>query len=294
MLRVHEGPAYYWSDPQNFKESTRDKGATDSLRQLAARIDGIVHVVASDPFERCVHAIPVLQAHRSDACFARAFLGLRHEHESIAIGEWQWSQQHGVDGGEDGRVGADAKRERQPDGQRETGSVTECADGVTDVTHGGIHPACDIHVTRSLALHDGIAELKARPSACLGSTGAFALEIIGALGEMKGDLALDVAFDFSRSDSIDQTMQPSHLCVPCRSGSSRTLRITKHASDAFCEAGPALLFQCQLLAPLCRERVEARFTVLLRHTPLGLQPALLFHPVKRRVERAFLDAQEVR
>src|SRR4030095_5848 len=80
-----------------------------------------------------------------------------------------------------------------------------------------------------------------------------------------------------------------------KSGSSRTTPssdIPKHSTDTLGEAGPALLFDRQLSAPLRRDRVEASFTVLFSQAPLRLQPALLFHPMKCRIERAFLAPQE--
>ena len=50
---------------------------------------------------------------------------------------------------------------------------------------------------------------------------------------------------------------------------------------------------CVAFADLDVPESEAGFSVLLGDAPLGFQPALLLHAVQGRVERAFLDAEQV-
>jgi hypothetical protein len=139
------------------------------------------------------------------------FLADDHQFVSIFVG--QRAQEDSVHNAEDSGVGANAKRQRQDDCQREAGSVAERADSITDVTHRDIDPACDLDVACPLPLDGRIAEPESSLAACLGRASAFALEIVGAFGKMKRELALDVAFDPSGPDGIEQATQPGHVRV---------------------------------------------------------------------------------
>jgi hypothetical protein len=78
--------------------------------------------------------------------------------------------------------------------------VTESTNGVANVPDRGIYPACHVHIARPFTLDNWIAESQSRQAACLAGTGAFALEIVGALGEMKRDLAINSAVDLFRPE----------------------------------------------------------------------------------------------
>ena len=138
---------------------------------------------------------------------------LEDSDEAVAIREGQWPQQNGIDGGEDRGVGADAKRQRQHDRQCEAGSVSERAHGVTDVPHRGIHPAGDIDVTSSLALDDWVAELNSRPPSASSATDALRMQLVGALGDVERDLALDVAFEPVQDGPRCETSKPGHALL---------------------------------------------------------------------------------
>src|SRR5262245_65236763 len=56
---------------------------------------------------------------------------------------------------------------------------------------------------------------------------------------------------------------------------------------------PVFLFGRELLPPGLRELVELRRPVRLRRAPLGLDPVLLLETMKRRIERALGDLQDV-
>jgi hypothetical protein len=56
---------------------------------------------------------------------------------------------------------------------------------------------------------------------------------------------------------------------------------------------PALFFDAELPAPLSRDLVRARAAVMFRRNLSRSYPAGLFHPVERRIQRTFLDAQGI-
>ena len=56
---------------------------------------------------------------------------------------------------------------------------------------------------------------------------------------------------------------------------------------------PVLAFLGELAAAVAREPVVLGLAVVLRRVPFRVDPALLLQPVKRRVERALIDAQHV-
>ena len=67
----------------------------------------------------------------------------------------------------------------------------------------------------------------------------------------------------------------------------------QHEVDAGRQALPLRDFGLELLAARLRQRVEARAAVVLRRAPFGRDPALVFEPVDRGIERALLDPQQV-
>src|SRR5690348_14736298 len=55
---------------------------------------------------------------------------------------------------------------------------------------------------------------------------------------------------------------------------------------------PALLLGLELLAAARRQFVNTRAAAVLFGDPLGADPVLFFHPVQRRVQRPFFNAQD--
>src|SRR5262249_34439768 len=105
-------------------------------------------------------------------------------------------------------------------------------------------------------------------------------------GEVKGELAVDVALDPAWPKGVPDTLKPRHDRTP-------PSRVSKYAANAFGELRPALLFESELLAALGGKGVEARVAVLLGDVPLRPHPAVPLHAMQRRVERPFLDAQQI-
>src|SRR5438045_3188332 len=78
--------------------------------------------------------------------------------------------------------------------------------------------------------------------------------------------------------------------------SSRSLmwssRRLQYLGDGQAQALPAVRLLVELLAPGPGEGVVAGPPVVLRLSPLRLDPASLRHPIERRVERALLHPQD--
>src|SRR5260370_14424852 len=70
------------------------------------------------------------------------------------------------------------------------------------------------------------------------------------------------------------------------SASFRALGVPEHTLNAFPQALPAFLFQCQLPSSFVGEGVEASLSVLFGGPPLSADPAVLFHSMEGGVERS--------
>src|SRR2546430_1412059 len=100
------------------------------------------------------------------------------------------------------------------------------------------------------------------------------------------------------SRSSQDIAPPFSARVPCRAppGAGRTAsdsRVAQHTLDAALQPRPALLLERELLPAGPRDGVEARLAILLGHTPLGPQPAILRHAMQRGIQRSFFDAEKV-
>jgi len=49
----------------------------------------------------------------------------------------------------------------------------------------------------------------------------------------------------------------------------------------------------QLLAPLLRKRIKARFAMVLAYAPLGANPVLLFQPLQGYIQRSMFDKKDI-
>lgn len=78
----------------------------------------------------------------------------------------------------------------------------------------GVQPACHVYVARALGLGRQAAELA--PGALPGVIGSQSAghEIVGALGHMERQLAIDVAPEAARTEDVEQTMKPGHRGTP--------------------------------------------------------------------------------
>src|SRR4030095_11342934 len=101
---------------EDVEEAGGDFHVPHSFGKLAARIDDFTEHVAGDAVEGRIQPNPVLQADRGDPGLADSFVKLLELDEAIGIRVRQRAQEHRIDGGEDGAVGADAQRPRQYDG----------------------------------------------------------------------------------------------------------------------------------------------------------------------------------
>ena len=96
--------------------------------------------------------MPVVEIGRRDGAAAGAgvppMVGDRDDTLGIRIGER--AQEHGVDDGEDGGIGADAERERRDRQQRERRLAAKGTPGVAEVLDEAIHSGLDGLASRSV------------------------------------------------------------------------------------------------------------------------------------------------
>ena len=79
------------------------------------------------------------------------------------------------------------------DGQGKARCASERPDGVTHIAEERIERLRDIHVSRSFALDDRVAELEPGVALRLVVVQSFGAELVTAFGEMKGQLTIEVA-----------------------------------------------------------------------------------------------------
>src|SRR6185437_9865303 len=116
-------------------------------------------------------------------------------------------------------------------------------------------------------------------------------EVVGALGKVKLELAIEVARVAVGAEEVAEAAKPGHGKLLSRENVASG--VAEHTPHAFGEARPAFLFGGELLAALRRDGVEARIAILFRHSPRGAHPASLLHAVQGRVERALFDTEQV-
>jgi len=89
--------------------------------------------------------------------------------------------------------------------------------GEAEVAQEHIEPAGDVHVACPFGLRGQIAELAPRAAHRFLAGNAFGLELIGALGEVEGEFALDLALQASAGENVANSSIPGHIEVPRRS-----------------------------------------------------------------------------
>src|SRR5713101_4789779 len=71
------------------------------------------------------------------------------------------------------------------------------------------------------------------------------------------------------------------------------LREPQHLCDGLRQLRPLFLLFGKALLPRAGDRVETRAAVVRRRVPRRFDPAEMFHAMERRIQRAFLDSQNV-
>jgi hypothetical protein len=202
MLVVGERASERRADAPDVEKARRHDGPPHPFRQIARSIDHVVGEVPGDGLERRVEAVPVLEAHGRDIRPSRPIVNLRQLHEPIAVGKRQRPEQDGADGGEHRTVGADAKSEHHHHRERKGGRASQRPDRMAEVAEAGVHPGRDVHVASLLAQDDRIAEPCSGASCRFVGSHAFGADLVGALGDVECQLALDVALDPRRAKRV--------------------------------------------------------------------------------------------
>ena len=184
-------------------------------------------------------------------------------------------------------VGADADREREDGRDREDRLLEQRAHAAAHVGDERLEPDDQVVLADVVALDGVIPEAAARFETRRFGRGAGGDQLVGALGDVERELAIDVVGDLPGAEDVDQSGEPGHR------GLLRRLRGLQHALDAGPQPCPALFLERQLLPPGPGDGVVARLPVLVGDAPFGLEPAGLGHAVQRGIERPFLDAQQI-
>src|SRR5881394_4183279 len=139
LLRRREAVPDLWAQLEHIQQVGRDRCGLD-----VAWVSGARQVVALRPggrdsgevLRQRAQVVEVWERHAEPHASEPG----RHDlDEPIRSGVRQRLEQHTVDRAEDGRVGADAKREREHGNGREAGALGEGADGVTEILEQSVH-----------------------------------------------------------------------------------------------------------------------------------------------------------
>ena len=115
--------------------------------------------------------------------------------EAIRLRKRQRPKQNSIDGGENGSVGARAKRQSQDDGQGEARRPKQRAYAVSDVSEKSLDANRDIRITCPFGMKGGISESPPRLPAGLVCVETVRTEFVCAFGKVEGNLAFDVALN---------------------------------------------------------------------------------------------------
>ena len=141
-----------------------------------------------------VETIPVFEASGCDDGDRRFTPGvvLPDGHELIALREWKRAQDDGVDGGEDGGVGADAERKREDDSYGEPRCLAQKAKGGAGVEAGGFEERGSVNFAKLLG--DLLAAAEVDPGFAAGFFGREAPGFIvaGEGVDVEGNLAMEI------------------------------------------------------------------------------------------------------
>ena len=119
--------------------------------------------------------MPFFETNRRDVGLRRPFLRLGEPHEAVAVRKRERLQQHGINGGKHGGVGADAEGKRQHDRDGETRRSPQRTNRIADITNRAVCPQRDVHIPGTPGLNRQVAEL---PSCAAG--GLLITETLGA------------------------------------------------------------------------------------------------------------------
>ena len=150
---------------------------------------------------------------------------LGDHHELVAVRVRQRPQQELIDDGEDGGVAADAKGQRQNDGQREARTAPEATNGVLDVSPDIFHDAHRPLVVAALLESRQIAEPPPGGALRIGVAQPVTSVVACERIDMERHLALHVAIPRARLEQCEYATKEarwshSHVRLPARARSA--------------------------------------------------------------------------
>ena len=261
--RADDGPAL--ARPGNAIERT--------CRRLDIGVERVVRVRIGNI------ALPELREIEVDAIdLARiAQIGGRPEHEA-------------VDDAKECRVRAEAERDRENDRGGEPRAPAQSARGPAQVLPQCVEQREPARIAgRLLHLLDASER---EPS--LASRFVFRQSI----GDQPVGLDVDVKLNFVRKLALDVTATEERAETETEIAQQVAQHLACSARlqdepDRGHQLRPRVRLGLELLASAPRELVVLCAPIVLRHAPLGLDPAAAFEPVQRRVQRAGLDVELV-
>ena len=137
-----------------------------------------------------------------------------------------------------------------------------------------------LHV-KALLLAAHAAELAPCLPACLFLAQALPLQLLGFQFNVRLHF-------FSKIFRAAFAVEHAHASSDCTAGLASRIRPTARVSRRH-----SLVFCSELFAALCSQRIEARFAVVVTHSPLGGNQLLLFQPLQSYIQRSMFNEKHV-
>ena len=118
---------------------------------------------------------------------------------------------------EHGGVGADADGEREDGGEAEDRIAPQPAQPLPQIGEERLQPDEHVAIARVLLLQCDTAEPPPRLAPRVPGRRARGHQVVGALVEMKGDLAVDLVGDLVGAEDVADAREPGHDLPPRRS-----------------------------------------------------------------------------
>ncbi len=212
---------------------------------------------------------------------ARSFrIVLVDAHKLIGFREREGLKQDGVDGGEDGTVGADGESEGEDHRDRESGRFPDEAEGGFEIGDSGVEKADAVDISQFFLDLFPPAELQHCMAAGFGGRHPRGDVVIHELFDVKAKLGIKLR--------VERAFPKDRFPSEHRGLLFGRLKYVPHGSG---KAVPVRFLARQLLAALGRQFVKLSLPAVVGLAPLRCEPPSFFQAMQRRVQRALLHLQ---
>jgi hypothetical protein len=269
---------------EQVEELSADQMPDRELRIPVAREGEPVAHNPRDP-HRTDLRLQIDEVEHRDARASGAAACLEQRVQAIGVRVRERPDQDAIDHGEHRRVDpdTDGERDRRRDGEERR--APQGPGGVPHVLERRLEPDPHVRFTGPIAQRRVVAQQPSRFASRGIGRHAIALEVRGPRLHVEAQLIVDVAIEGPPAKRVDQTPYPDHGRLP--------LREPEHTRDAFGHALPVALRFRQLAPPPDGQTVVLGAAIVLRRRPLRLQQTGGLEPMERRIQRAFLDPQQI-